>query len=186
MPNENNFNFDNINENETNLNEELTEIIEKVVNKDKKEIPFAKHDSCRKCAAVIYEEKGEKKFVYGNKFDNSGNIVGTLYICESCHNLGLYQENERNTEKETREYKITAYKEQLDSIECLLKHIRTCGRIGHSESIKIYVDGDGAFKIEVERLDGKELSDRLNGYAVYTKTPLETYGTYDSTSIDLG
>lgn len=185
MVNENNFDFDNINESDSN-NNELEQLVEKVIDKDKKKKSWVEYDSCRKCACVIEEDKGEEKFVYGNKYDNGGNVIGTFYICKSCHDLGLHEENEKNTEKETREYKITAYKEQLDSIECLLKHIQNCGRIGHSESIKIYVDGDGAFRIEVERTDGKELSNHLNGYAMYTKTPKDTYGTYESTSIDLG
>lgn len=145
---------------------------------------YVNYDSCRKCGHVIEEDKGEEKFFYSTKCNNNGDTIGKVYICKSCHDLGL--ENERNTEKETREYKITAYKEQLDSIECLLNHIQTCGRIGHSETVKIYVDGDGAFRIKVERIDGKELSNHLNGYASYIQTPHDSYISCDGVSIDLG
>ena len=60
-------------------------------------------------------------------------------------------------EKETREYRIHAKKEQLDILDSLFYTMCFMGIIGASREIHLYVDGDGAFHPEIDKKnsDGK-------------------------------
>lgn len=143
-----------------------------------------KEKSCRKCGAIFENLDNKEKFSYKEEFSPNGESIGQLYLCHQCHELGL--ENEKNTgELESRSYSITASKEQLDSIECLLTDIQYLGDIGSSRKISIYVDGDGQFHPQFKRIDKDvKMSRHLNGYAVYIETPNDN--SRDDSYIDLG
>lgn len=143
-----------------------------------------KEKSCRKCGVIFDNLENKEKFPYEKEFNPNGEPIGQLYVCHQCHELGL--ENEKNTGKfESRSYSITASKEQLDSIECLLTDIQSLGHIGSSRKISIYIDGDGQFRPEFKRIDKDvEMSRHLNGYGVYIQTPNDTVD--GSSYIDLG
>lgn len=57
-------------------------------------------------------------------------------------------------ENETRTYKVTAHPAHLDKIEELFWWMNST-RSGHSGSAKIYIDGDGAARVEIEKSDGE-------------------------------
>lgn len=57
------------------------------------------------------------------------------------------------TEQESRTYKITATKEQLDILETLFNTMQMMGNRGSSREIKLYVDGDGAFRPKFKRYE---------------------------------
>ena len=56
------------------------------------------------------------------------------------------------SETETRKYRITATKEQLDILETLFRTMEQMGSVGSSRAIKLFVDGDGAFHPKFERV----------------------------------
>ena len=182
----------NDNEQEESFNEsEISEAMETVdeifdiTEPSKENVKKGKKTSCRKCGCIIEQE--DERFFFRKEFNEHGQPTDDLFICKKCHDLNLHYENEKNTKpEETREYKITASKEQLNSIECLLGMMTSYGKIGHSGSIKIYVDGDGAFRPKIERLGDSVLCDHLDGYAEFIKTPYDTYGTREPVDIDLG
>lgn len=58
---------------------------------------------------------------------------------------------------ESRDYRFEGRPEHLKKIDNLFGWIRRVGRIGHSGSAEIFVDGDGAGQLNISRLDGKEL-----------------------------
>lgn len=60
---------------------------------------------------------------------------------------------EKQSEWETRTYTIEALPEHLDKIEQLFSWINST-RSGHSGSAAIFVDGDGAARVTIERKDG--------------------------------
>ena len=59
-------------------------------------------------------------------------------------------------EMETRRYKITATREQLDILETLFKTMESMGNAGSSRAMKLFVDGDGAFHPEFEKFEKGE------------------------------
>jgi len=59
---------------------------------------------------------------------------------------------EENDERQTRIYSITAKKEELDILESLFKTMQSMGIAGSSREIKLFVDGDGAFRPRFKRL----------------------------------
>lgn len=87
------------------------------------------------------------------------------------------------TEIETRKYKISAKKEELDILDALFHTIESMGILGASRAIKLDVDGDGAFHPHFEKEDengeyhrvetnliGKDSPDTvIHGYGVIGK-----------------
>lgn len=61
-----------------------------------------------------------------------------------------YSFNEWVQDKETKTYKISGPKEQLEQIDQLLSWIDYCCSVGHSATISLSVDGDGAASISVD------------------------------------
>lgn len=59
--------------------------------------------------------------------------------------------------KETRTYKITGRKEDLDTLEKVFGHIEYLGKIGASRNILIRIDGDGAGRIDIKDDNGNKL-----------------------------
>ena len=57
------------------------------------------------------------------------------------------------TIKEERKYIITGRKEDLDTLEKALRHCEFLGNIGASRDILIRVDGDGAGRIQVRKIN---------------------------------
>jgi len=57
-------------------------------------------------------------------------------------------------EYETRTYTINARPDHLDQLETLFSWMNST-RAGHSGSAKIYIDGDGAARVTLERKDGE-------------------------------
>lgn len=57
-----------------------------------------------------------------------------------------------NNKRQTRVYAITANKEELDILESLFKTMQSMGIAGSSREIKLFVDGDGAFRPRFKRL----------------------------------
>ena len=57
-------------------------------------------------------------------------------------------------ESETRTYRVTAHPKHLDQIEELFWWMNST-RSGHSGSAKIYIDGDGAARVEIKKTDGE-------------------------------
>ena len=53
---------------------------------------------------------------------------------------------------QTRVYSITCKKEELDILETLFKEMQTMGAVGASRAMKLYVDGDGAFRPKFKKL----------------------------------
>ena len=60
------------------------------------------------------------------------------------------------SERETRQYQITATTEQLDILETLFNTMRSMGKAGASRTIQLYVDGDGAFRPEIKKIQEEE------------------------------
>lgn len=60
------------------------------------------------------------------------------------------------SEVETRRYKITAKKEELDILETLFQTMESMSSAGVSRSIKLFVDGDGAFHPKFEKFEKGE------------------------------
>lgn len=56
-------------------------------------------------------------------------------------------------ETETREYKVTGEKDQLDEVEKMFWFMQHLGQIGASRTFEVSVDGDGAARLEFERID---------------------------------
>jgi len=56
--------------------------------------------------------------------------------------------------RETRTYTVTARPDHLDQIETFFSWINST-RSGHSGSAKLYVDGDGAARVEIEKKGGE-------------------------------
>jgi len=61
---------------------------------------------------------------------------------------------EDKSQKETRTYTISARPEHLDKIEELFSWINST-RSGHSGQAGIFVDGDGAARVTIEKKDGE-------------------------------
>lgn len=81
---------------------------------------------------------------------------------------------EQNSEViETREYKITASKEQLDSLENVFRIINAWGLMNRSGFVDVFVDGNSKSKPKIARTDSKDLSSS------------ESYKTSEHISIDL-
>ena len=57
------------------------------------------------------------------------------------------------TIKEERKYIIQGRKEDLDTLEKALRHCEYLGNIGASRNILIRVDGDGAGRIRVNKIN---------------------------------
>lgn len=76
-------------------------------------------------------------------------------------------------ERETRRYKVTADPEHLDQIEQLFWWVNST-HSGHSGSAKIYVDGDGAARVGIEKEEGElkrpeeEVHSRCDGEAEFS------------------
>lgn len=60
-------------------------------------------------------------------------------------------------ERETRTYHIRGRKEDLDTLEKLLRHIEYLGNIGASRNLLVRVDGDGYGQIRVTNEQGEKL-----------------------------
>lgn len=58
---------------------------------------------------------------------------------------------------ETRTYKITGRKEDLDMLEKALGHVEYLGIVGASRNIMLRVDGDGWGRINVIRENGSRI-----------------------------
>ena len=65
---------------------------------------------------------------------------------------------EENDKRQTRIYSITAKKEELDILESLFKTMQILGIVGASREIKLFVDGDGAFRPRFKKLIVEESS----------------------------
>ena len=61
--------------------------------------------------------------------------------------------------KETRTYKITGRKEDLDTLEKAFGHIEYLGKIGASRNILIKIDGDGVGRLNFKDDNGNKLDD---------------------------
>lgn len=63
--------------------------------------------------------------------------------------------------KNYRTYKIYGEDEYLDKFEEFIKVMETCGDWGSSRTFKLWVDGDGSFSLNFEKVNGKmnELED---------------------------
>ena len=61
--------------------------------------------------------------------------------------------------KETRTYKITGRKEDLDTLEKVFGHIEYLGKIGASRNILIRIDGDGVGRLNFKDDNGNKLDD---------------------------
>lgn len=57
-------------------------------------------------------------------------------------------------EDETRTYTITCWPEHLDQLEKLFSWMNMT-RGGHSGAAEIYIDGDGAARVEIKKKDGE-------------------------------
>lgn len=63
---------------------------------------------------------------------------------------------------ESRGYIITAEPEQLDILETLFHNIMSMGKAGASRDIKLFVDGDGAFHPEIEKVENGKIVSLVN------------------------
>lgn len=63
---------------------------------------------------------------------------------------------------ERRRYIITAEPEQLDILETLFNTMISMGKAGASRNIKLFVDGDGAFHPEIEKVKGGKIIPLVN------------------------
>lgn len=80
--------------------------------------------------------------------------------------------------KETRTYKITGRKEDLETLEKVFGHIEYLGKIGASRNILIRIDGDGVGRLNFKDDSGNKLSDeRFNIDQSIEKAVI--VGTYD-------
>lgn len=61
------------------------------------------------------------------------------------------------SQEETRTYKLTSSPEFLNKIEQVLATMQELSVIGASSDIVMFVDGDGAFRLKVEK-EGGELA----------------------------
>ena len=76
--------------------------------------------------------------------------------------------------EETRNYTITGEPEQLNVLEHFFKEIQYLGVIGASRRIELYINGDGAINLNIERdntnvKDLKDNNDLGNGYIIVLK-----------------
>lgn len=58
---------------------------------------------------------------------------------------------------EKRTVTIQGSPEFMDKLECMLAYMQSLGEIGHSTSFTVFVDGDGAFNVDMKR-DSKSLN----------------------------
>lgn len=80
--------------------------------------------------------------------------------------------------KETRTYKITGRKEDLETLEKVFGHIEYLGKIGASRNILIRIDGDGVGRLNFKDDSGNKLDDeRYNTDQSIKKTAV--VGIYD-------
>lgn len=61
----------------------------------------------------------------------------------------------RNRDLPERTYKISGDNDQLDELERVFDFITYCCGVGHSTSITLDIDGDGAANIRVEKEGGE-------------------------------
>lgn len=73
---------------------------------------------------------------------------------------------------ETRRYKITATKEQLDILEALFETMEYMGKIGASRDFKLYVGGDGVFHPKFEKYENGEFSKVESGIIDYNENAI--------------
>lgn len=62
--------------------------------------------------------------------------------------------------RESRIYKITATKEQLNILEIMFNTMEKMGKVGASRTFKLYVDGDGAFHPKIKRISSNLLEEK--------------------------
>ena len=61
-------------------------------------------------------------------------------------------------EKQERTLKISGSPEMLDKLEKMIAYMERLGKIGHSTSFTVSVDGDGRFGVSTEDENGDSLS----------------------------
>lgn len=87
-----------------------------------------------------------------NSFVNQGT---DKLICES---LVKSEQNNSDTFERGRIIKLSGNTATLDKIEKMLAYMERLGKIGHSTSFEVGVDGDGGFGITCVDKNDKELS----------------------------
>lgn len=60
------------------------------------------------------------------------------------------------TETKTVKFEVTGSPKQLEELEKLFGWVQYLGNIGHSGSMKLFVDGDGSARLKI-RADGKDV-----------------------------
>ena len=61
-------------------------------------------------------------------------------------------------EKQERVIKFSGHPEILDKLEKMIAYMERLGKVGHSTSFTVSVDGDGRFGVSTEDENGKSLS----------------------------
>jgi len=88
-----------------------------------------------------------------NSFVNQGT---DKLICESL--VKSEQTKESDSFEKDRVIKISGHPATLDKIEKMLAYMERLGKIGHSTTFEVGVDGDGGFVITCVDKNAKELS----------------------------
>lgn len=82
-------------------------------------------------------------------------------------------------ERETRTYQIRGRKEDLDTLEKLLRHMEYLGNIGASRNLLVRVDGDGYGQIRVTNEQGEKLDNEKYSIEQDSSKKYALSGIYD-------
>lgn len=111
-------------------------------------------------------------------------------VCEPCQEVedDMKIAYDRKDPEVTRTYKISGKASIVDNLEVLFREISILSNVGASREIKLYVDGDGAVDLKIEREDGEKLKNncRKHGYLKREKLYGEGHETGRLTYLDLG
>lgn len=116
-----------------------------------------------------------------------GNLKDVCDVCQEVEDADKIVYNGKDPEV-TRSYKISGKASIVDNLEVLFREISILSNVGASREIKLYVDGDGAVDLKIEREDGEKLKNncRKHGYLKRENLYGEGHETGRLTYLDLG